>query len=146
MKANDIYKLPVKRESRDLYPLRYMEAFPNIKDDDLSSLTSGINYHVVIKTVEDCSSDGERSWFLFTVWLDKKPFMIGQRAGRGGCDYYEYFITDEATYREADDYLKSLIKREDTLYNVIDPDEDRDDLDTFYGYSLEEIQAGGVEF
>lgn len=83
--------------------------------------------------------DGRRIWSLSSMWLDGKPFMIMQNAGREGDDHAQRFITDISAYTELVSLLHSLRIPDDAeVENVIDPEENRNDIDTFYGYSLDD--------
>lgn len=81
--------------------------------------------------------DGERGWNLASIALDDIPFMIIQKAGRGGRDHEARFITDAGVYRQAILYLIQTSAPPDS--EVINPEEDRPELTAFYGHSLNEF-------
>jgi hypothetical protein len=92
-----------------------------------------------IKVIKDHCYDGRRTWTLKTVWYEEKPFMIVQNAGREGEDYQDRFITDVPLYRKAVSALLDLVSKEDDIMvDVIDLDEERSDLDSFYSQSLDD--------
>lgn len=93
------------------------------------------NERVEVEIVHRADFDSRRYWQLATVWLDGAPFMVIQNAGREGDDHYARFITDPLLYQEAARYLRSLIAMFDGAVqkDVIGVDEERTDLDQFYG-------------
>lgn len=91
-----------------------------------------------IRTVKYYCYDGRRTWVLRTVWLDEKPVMIVQNAGRESDDHVARYITDETLFRELVAYVRSRIVPEDPFpVNTIDLHEDMAELTYFYGQALE---------
>lgn len=93
------------------------------------------NERVTVRVVHRTDFDPRRYWQLATVWLDNIPFMVIQNAGREGDDHSARFITRTLVYQEAARYLRSLIAMFDGAVekDEIDADEERTDLDEFYG-------------
>jgi hypothetical protein len=134
MTANKIYKLPPVDTSRDPYRLR-----KHVHEVDFDNLKKGDMERVEVRYYAAHDYDGRRVWVMFSVWLDGKPFMICQEAGREGDDYKDRLITDAALYAEAVLYLHSLYEYPEddpTARDVIDPDEDVPGLEAFYDNSL----------
>jgi hypothetical protein len=109
------------------------EEFPYGLKIDHNHDWSGFPFQV--RELKNHSYDGERCWCLQTVWYAGRPFMIVQNAGRGGQDHEDRFITDTQVFSRFISALQE-IATEQTLYDVIDLDEDRDDLDFFYDQHL----------
>lgn len=65
--------------------------------------------------------------------------MVVQRAGREGDDHSERFITNEENFINMIQYIRSLIPPTQDELNTIDENEDRNDLDNFYGHRLNEF-------
>jgi hypothetical protein len=92
---------------------------------------------VSVKTVKYHSYDGRRIWHLATVWLDDKPVMVIQNAGREGDDHAARFVTDLDAYREMVAYLRSIIPIEWDETEVMDRMQDNPALTRFYDQSLD---------
>lgn len=96
-----------------------------------------------VKTVKYVNFDGRRYWKLATVWLDGKPVMITQNAGREGDDCCRRFITDLELFKELLAYVISLLPKrldyEQAEKDCVAPEAPRDDLTCFYGHKLETV-------
>lgn len=149
MKANDIYKLPEDPDMREINrvpanSLYILQGFsydhvPEFRDQ-VSSIVPEYNTKITMKIHKEFDYDHRRFWRLASVWFEGNPVMIIQNAGREADDCARRYITDAIRFREMIMYLYSLPQYgqvDDALKDVIDPDEDRDDLDTFYGQSLQ---------
>jgi hypothetical protein len=100
------------------------------------------NERVELRVLADFSFDGERTWFLVTVWLDGNPFMVIQMAGRGDRDHQERFVTDHDRYSAAVQYMRSLIPVGSYHHDSVHPvDEPIRGLTEFYGNRLDQILA-----
>ena len=135
MKASEIYQLPVKSTTDELYGM-YVH-FPECREEDFESPTDGLLVH----TYHYENFDGERYWLLAGLTLDGKPFMIVQNAGRGGQDHEARFITDPETYKAAVERLRKPTEPTD----VIDPDADIAELTDFYGSSLSDFYDPSID-
>lgn len=141
MKAIDIYSLKPKKVTKELDELKgfYADLLPEIDSDDLRSIDDK-NEKVEIQYYVDYSFDGRRTWTLASVWFDSYPVMIIQRAGREGDDHYKRFITSKDNFTSMVQYIRSLITLvKDDYLDVIDENEDRKDLEMFYGHYLDEF-------
>jgi hypothetical protein len=127
-------------QSKD-YILREWQQTPEAIEDHLPEFPYSLyeydftGFPLQVRELKDHSYDGERSWTLRTVWYAGQPFMIVQNAGRGGQDHENRFITDTKVFVA---FISALyeITTSQTKYDVIDPDEDRNDLDFFYDQHL----------
>jgi hypothetical protein len=111
----------------------HLTEFPYGLKIDYNHDWSGFPFQV--RELKNHSYDGERCWCLRTVWYAGQPFMIVQNAGRGGQDHEDRFITDTQVFNKFISALQEIVIKE-TPYDVIDPDEDRNDLDFFYDQHL----------
>lgn len=111
-----------------------IHAFPELDQYE----TYEANSRIEVRWLANECFDGERGWELSSVWIDNQPFMIITGAGRGNRDHQDRFITDEALYWKAVEYLRSLVPAE-PLQDLTDLDADLPDLTRFYGRSLEEF-------
>lgn len=101
----------------------------------LSTLESS---RIQIKYHKNHCFDGRRVWILASVWLDNKPVMIIQNAGREGDDWVRRIVTDHQLYTDMVEHIQSILPTQDhTKDDVVDPDVDTDDLISFYGYRLD---------
>lgn len=93
---------------------------------------------ISIHTYKYFNFDGRRYWALRSVWLDEKPFMIIQNAGREGDDHAHRFITDVAMYTEAVAYLRTVVNTPDEeIPDVVNVTDEIVSLTEFYGNSLD---------
>lgn len=83
--------------------------------------------------------DSRRFWRLASFWLDDKPVMIIQNAGREGDDHANRFVTSQPLYVEMVSLLLSLQEPEEIQSDITDPDEEMGEITYFYGYDLDEI-------
>lgn len=131
LSANQVYALDAQRISTDLWEVeRHVPevAFYEIPDDT--------NTRVQLREICLVDYDGERMWALATVWLDERPVMIVQQAGRGGTDHRERYVTDRSAYFDMVAYLHGLQQPDPEEGLVIDPDEPLAELTCFYGETL----------
>ncbi len=122
----------------------YFDHMPEVDGKTYGSFAP--SERVTVRVVHYTDFDGRRYWQLATVWLDDEPFMVIQNAGREGDDHYARFVTDAERYGEAVRYLASLALADPEPGDVVDPDEPRDDLDTFYGDSLITAPATALRY
>lgn len=98
-----------------------------------------------IRCIQDYCFDRRRTWELYTLWKDKKPFMIIQLAGREGDDVVNRYITNKELYIETVEYLESLIEKKDDIETIeedietIEEDIEMPLLTNFYGRELEDF-------
>lgn len=127
MSPNEVYQLPVQKVEKELWNLE--EHFPECNYEDFQAEeVQGLETRVF----HDENFDGERYWRLAGMYLDDKPFMIIQNAGRGGRDHTQRFITDGEVFLEAVKRIRKLTIPED----VVPSEEDLPELTNFYGCSL----------
>jgi len=129
VKPSEVYKWKPVETTRDLYHLEFaFENFPYDVDDEK-------NLRIEIRYYANHCFDGERTFSFFSVWLDDKPFMICECAGRGGTDCQEFFVTDRSLYNDAATYIQDIGNVE-TEPESQSPDEDIEELGEFYGYNV----------
>ena len=93
---------------------------------------------LVVKTHAYYQMDHRRFWELASWWLDEKPFMVTQNAGREGDDWARRWITDLGTYQEAIYYILSRINHEfKAMDDEVPVDADIGNLRSFYDRTLE---------
>jgi hypothetical protein len=112
MKPSQIYSMPITETSYESWDIlhNYRDYYESL---DVYNIPDKANTRVASHAIHYYSADCERIWDLSYLSFDSKPFMIIQRAGRGGKDYFESFVTDQNLYFEAEKYLCSLEIRED---------------------------------
>lgn len=137
MKPSEIYDRIPEDETYDLYNVK--NCFTDLYSTTVSDVDEReLNKKILTKTVKYHSYDGYRIWEMLSVWFEDKPFMISMNAGRGGRDDNKLIITDKQLYANASSYLVELmlnLEKEDI--KEINPNEDCDDLECFYGHSVE---------
>ncbi len=137
MKPSEIYDRIPENETYDLYNVK--NCFPDLFSTTVSDVDEReLNKKILTKTVKYHSYDGYRIWEMLSVWFEDKPFMISMNAGRGGRDDNKLIITDKQLYANASCYLVDLmlnLEKEDIVET--NPNEDCDDLECFYGHSVE---------
>jgi len=93
---------------------------------------------IQIHIYKDFDFDGRRFWRLASIWLDNKPVMIVQNAGREGDDHTNRFITDHKQYVNLVSLLLSLqISEEIEHSDIIDPNKEDPSITFFYGCDLD---------
>lgn len=140
---NDIYALPVQEVDRS----------PHILTGCYYNHLEGSGIHewecqwgvqesdrLEIRIHKFFDFDGRRFWRLATVWLDNKPVMIIQNAGREGDDHERRFITNIPGFRAMARHLRTLLNLPDNepLEDVVEPDQPLGrPLIDFYGNALD---------
>lgn len=138
MKPSEIYNRVPEDETFDLYSVKncFTDLSYNITVSDIDERE--LNKKILVKTVKFHSFDGYRIWEMLSIWFENKPFMITMCAGRGGRDDSKVIITNKQLYSDASSYLFELmINLEKEDIKEINPDEDCDDLECFYGHDVE---------
>lgn len=95
---------------------------------------------VVFRVYKDFDFDGRRFWRLASVWLNGKPVMILQNAGREGTDHCERFITDVEAYKALVKTVQKYVIPDPTepdIEDIVSPDDERPGLIEFYGSHLD---------
>ncbi len=142
MKATELYNRTPESFSKDLNHLNGYDYqhVPEIQETWFDDDTNDKNEKVFFRIYKDFDFDGRRGWKLASVWFEDKPVMIIQNAGRELRDHADRFITDLDGYIGMVKYIRSLLPVEHVIINdVIDPSEERNDLDSFYGNSLDGV-------
>lgn len=150
MKAADVYLLPEVRGEDWTYELWTLNDDYNFTPEFRDGIghVAQLNKRIKIKHHMYHKFDSRRIWQLSSLWLDEKPFMIFQLAGREGRDHGYSFITDKVTYNEMIKYVLCLeielnySSNEADYRDIIDPEEDIKDLTDFCGDSYQSL----VEF
>jgi hypothetical protein len=133
MKPSDLYKLKPVNVDNSIYGMT-----------DIKELEELSYYGNDIDSVEGLERrihgqhdfDGERYWELSSLWYLDRPFMALQKAGRGGRDHVETFLTDVKVFNELKVKLVELSNKKDNAYDV---DQDVEDLDCFYSCALSDF-------
>lgn len=134
----EIYAIPATQEETETYS--FERDFPdhNLNFFDMQHEQKPVR--LVKKTHVSYCFDGERVWMLSSMWLDGKPFMLIQNAGRGGDDHQERFITNSELYDAAVVYLQSLVKSEPSYkHELYQEDYNDEEVTSFYGHHMEEF-------
>ncbi len=139
MNANQIYALEsgsIDISLATLYGWGYNHV-PEIDWDEAADEELK-NERVTVRIVKHHNYDWRRFWRLASVWLDDKPVMIIQNAGREGDDHHARFVTDSEAYREMVEYIISLFPKPQMKYvETIDANENIPGLTRFYSQCLE---------
>jgi len=88
---------------------------------------------ITIEIIKNHLFDHRRYWRLAIVYFAHFPVMIIQNAGREGDDHAKRFLLDIEMYKKM---LQYLIRFATFDEEIISLDENREDLDTFYGHKL----------
>lgn len=144
MTPNELYQRTPERVDNDLSVLFgfYFNHMPEVGGDEGWRLIEGQieSKRIEVRYYKDHNYDGRRIWRLASVWLDSKPFMIIQNAGREGDDHSARFITDTERYVEAVVYIKSILPpRFGEISDVVKIDAEIPNLTSFYSSDLETI-------
>ena len=142
--ANELYAMEPMRTTSDVSLIKdwyCINHIPEISDGTWVDDVNAVNTRIQIRVLKEHSFDYRRFWRLCTVWFDDKPVVIIQNAGREGSDHVERFITDGHLFAEMIHYIRTTLIQyeEDGITIVINPDDDRNDLDDFYGNHLSGI-------
>ena len=141
MKPSDLYARDAEDTWKDLSVLMgcYYKHLPEL-EQVWDRLDLEKNEKVQIKVYRYVDYDGRRFWLLGGVYFDGQPVMIIRNAGREGDDHHSRFITDGGRYFEMLKYLSTLCRFQDKdqqpVIDLVAPDDDIPDLETFYGNSL----------
>lgn len=141
VKPIELYNMEPIHEEKCLGELKgfYYNHIPEV-DLGWSSSAYGLNNErVTIKCYKNHCFDGRRVWKLASVWLDEKPVMIIQNAGREGDDHAKKFVTNKQLYIEMINYIQSLVKKDFDDVEEYNENEDNERLITFYGYNLNQL-------
>jgi len=139
MKIADLYARTPEKMSKDPRMLRgfYYNHVPELGDFhfNLPKLAHRMTIHIY----KEFEFDARRFWRLAAVFLDNRPVMVIQNAGREGDDHAARFITDVVAYNELVHYLASLMHPDPLEIPMapIDVNVDIPGLDDFYGSSLD---------
>lgn len=128
-----LYDREAKETTRDLSWLKgcYFDHLPELGSGELSRKLN--NERVEIRVLKHVDFDQRRYWRLATVWLDDRPVMVIQNAGREGDDHSARFITDRDAFYEMLAYVAGLSTTSAEIGTTVDANEERDDLLSFYG-------------
>lgn len=150
MRAIDLYAMKPIKIDKGEWGLDILLPFVDVEVDDIPDCWNekingidpalNVNERVKIHYHADKDFDSRRGWVLASVWFDSMPVMIIQKSGREYEDFQKRFITNLLAFREMEEYLRTLVVNEAYFDDVIDPLENRDDLDTFHGYSLNNMK------
>jgi len=140
MKPSELYAITPESETNDISLIKgsWTDHLPELNYVDyFDDSVIEKNNKIKIKILKDLNIDGRRGWRLLTVWFEGKPVMITQNAGRELTDHHQRFVTDENLYKQMISYLREITPFEDEdISDVHDLNENIDNLDTFYGISL----------
>jgi hypothetical protein len=139
MKPIELYRRQPEKVTKEIGYLKgfYYDHIPEINEEWEWELWRLDNEKIEIRFYKDHCFDDRRIWRLASVWFDGNPVMIIQNAGREGDDYSRRFITDKNKYIEMIDYIKSLIRTDNEIKDLVDLEQECGELVTFYGYTLD---------
>jgi len=137
MKPNELYQRKPERTTHELYSVigGWEPHIAEIDECDFYYDKCQEEERIEIKFYKDFCFDGRRTWTLGSIWFEGKPLMVFRNAGREGIDHYSRFITNQELYHDMVAYLRSFCIDQDL--EVYDPDEDIEDLESFYGNTLD---------
>lgn len=140
MNAKQIYAMKpteISNEIDDLFPhMKELAGYDFYLDDNTDP-------RIEIKRVAYHNEDYERGVWLSTAWFDGVPFMVMQRAGRGGMDHIDEFITNVDVYINVVKFVMDKAIRKSIHHSIIDENEDDCRLTEFYGYELDMSKIDG---
>lgn len=141
MKPSELYARDPEETWKDLSVLMgcYYKHLPEL-EPVWDRLNLEKNEKVELRVYRHVNYDVRRFWLLAGVYFDGQPVMVIQNAGREGDDFHGRFITDGGRYFDMLKYLSTLCRFEDKdktpIIDLVDPEQDIKDLETFYGNSL----------
>lgn len=140
MKPSELYARTPEDTWKDLTVLMgcYYKHLPEL-EEVWSRLDLSKNEKVELRVYRHVDYDVRRFWLLAGVYFDGHPVMVIQNAGREGDDYHGRFITDGGRYFSMLKYLSTLCRFQEgdqQTIELVSPDDDVKDLETFYGDSL----------
>lgn len=145
MKASELFHMEPLSTTMNLSFLVgcYYNHVPEVLDYPMEIGNDGLEWErntaVMARTVAE-KNVGHRVWRMDAIVMDGEPVMVTQNAGRDGDDFFRRFIVNPGKYAEMVGYLGSLVPiKFGTEFETVllDADEERADLDNFYGYSLQ---------
>jgi hypothetical protein len=111
VKPSDIYALPSLSSTpwyRD-----FSEVLPevlNVEQDFGDPTYAKLDTKsLLVHTKLGHTSDGSRAVTVYALTFEDKPFAVMFTAGRGGQDKRDYFVTDTAVWKEARNYVQSVV-------------------------------------
>lgn len=138
MKPADLYARTPKEVWKDIWVLggsRYHHV-PEL-EAIWSCLELTKNDRVEIRVYGHVNYDGRRFWLLAGVYIDGRPVMVIQNAGREGDDHHGRFVTDPVAYYDMVRYLGGLAGKDKYKeLEFVAADQDIEGLDDFYGENL----------
>ena len=139
--AKEIYEMPfedILYNPRILFGIYYNHMGEDIEHKHGDEYQN--SERLEIRVIKRFDFDHRRFWLLATVWMDKKPVMIIQNAGREGDDHNARFITDEPLYKEMIFHIRELFLprcRDIHYVETINSELKIPILTAFYGNSLD---------
>lgn len=138
MKPSKIYASEPIEKTQQIHHLEYFIPevdVKNIKSQNRITILTHFNPYI------DCEF---RVCIIQSAWYDLCPVMITRRAGRGGKDQRDRFITDQYRYAQMVQYLQSLVEEENEITDLYAIDKDIESLDQFYNYFIKEEYLGPI--
>lgn len=138
MKPSELYARPPKEVWKDLWVLDgvYYHHVPEL-EEIWPSLELKKNEKAEIRVYGYVNTGTGRFWLLAGVYFDGRPVMVIQNAGRDGDDHVARFVTDPQAYYDMVRYLAGFAGKDpNKVIELVSPDQDIHDLDSFYGESL----------
>lgn len=136
--VQDFYDAEPIRRTHDLGLLFgcYYEHLPEMGNRPMAWGGPDDNERVEVRFHYERWEDSRRFWAVASVWLDDRPFMLVQNAGREGDDHAKRFVTNRIAYADAVGYLTRLSLARTERGDYCPPDEARKDLLRFYDESI----------
>lgn len=138
MKPSELYARAPAEIWKDIWVLDgvYYHHIPEL-EAIWHSLELKKNEKVEIRVYRHMSTGTGRFWLLAAVYFDGRPVMVIQNAGRDGDDHVGRFVTDPQAYYDMVRYLAGFAGKDPyKVIELVSPDQDIHDLDSFYGESL----------
>jgi hypothetical protein len=137
MTPNQLYQRIPEKTDHEICTLKGFN-FNHVPEIESEFIPKDPTGKIEIRYYKDFYFDQRRFWRLASVWIEGKPVMIIQNAGREGDDHAKSFITDATQYSALIKHLATLTKPlAGKIENVVDPDIEIPDLTKFYGNELD---------
>lgn len=139
LKLNDVYQLPGTPVDLN-YGLR-TRWLPEVGEaygpcfDAQACAEMVQEARVEVRCLFERNFEGDRFADMHTLWFDGKPVMVVRDGGRGGRDFNDRMITDEAAFLALCQYIRQKLKTEVDATDVVDPERQfyPEELFNFYG-------------
>ncbi len=141
MTPNELYARPAQQVVvDDFFCLKgcYYDHLPEVGADasELDKVLCGpLKGRFELRFYRKRNSDQRRVWWLYSLWLDGKPVMVLQNAGREGDDHHRRIVTDQTLLAETVRLIRTHLPVS-PADEVADPSTEIEGLDAFYSDRL----------